>query len=521
MKTRSRALLISGAVAVVVVLAAVFVLRPLFSGRDGVSYVTRPVGYADISASVNETGTVNPVNQVQVGSEVSGTIRSLSVDYNSKVRKGQVLATLDPTTYQAAVDSARANLQLVQASLDSAQVNVGKAKALLDMANLTVQRDEPLVKQGLINQNQLDNDHTAAVTAQLDYLSAQAGVRVAEAQVAVSKGQLEQTQFNLSKTVIVSPFDGIVMARNVSIGQTVAASLQTPTLFTLATNLTDMQVDTSVDEADVGSVREGQAARITVTAFPNVIFEGTVLQVRINPTVVQNVVTYDAVVQVHDTSGRLLPGMTAQVTIEIGKRQQVLAVPIAAVLYRPITAQPAAGGFGAGGFGAGVVQSTGTLGGSAVAGAPGSQVTVWVLQNGRPTPVQVVIGLTDGKNIEISNDGLRAGDLVVIAQRRGSGKGTTSQGSGAGTGTSASGGGRSAPSGSAPAASVSGSVSGSIDGSTGNAAAGPVPSGKSVTGRPADTSGSKPGAGTAPRRPKKDSSTASTDSGGSGAGTSQ
>ena len=490
MKARSKVFIISGVV-IVAALGVFFVVRPLLSRRDGVSYVTRPVGYADISAAVNETGTVNPVNQVQVGSEVSGTIRSLSVDYNSKVRKGQVLATLDPTTYQAAVDSARANLQLVQASLDSAQVNVGKAKALLDMANLTVQRDEPLVKQGLINQNQLDNDRTAAVSAQQDYLAAQAGVRVAEAQVAVSKGQLEQAQFNLSKTVIVSPFDGIVMARNVSIGQTVAASLQTPTLFTLATNLTDMQVDTSVDEADVGSVREGQAARITVTAFPNVIFEGTVLQVRVNPTVVQNVVTYDAVVQVHATSGRLLPGMTAQVTIEIGKRQQVLAVPIAAVLYRPITAQPAAGGFGAGGFGAGVVQSTSTLGGSAVAGAPGSQVTVWVLQNGRPTPVQVVIGLTDGKNIEITSDGLRTGDLVVIAQRRGSGRGATSQGGGAGTG------------------------------SAGNAAAGPVPSGKSVTGRPAGASGGTPEAGTVPQRPKKDSSTASTETGGTGAGTSQ
>jgi len=424
MKSRSKVFIGAG-VAVVLALAALFVLRPLLSRREGIHYVTRPVGYADISASVNETGTVNPVNEVLVGSEVSGTIRTLSVDFNSKVRKGQVLATLDPTTYQAAVDSAQANLQLVQANLDAARVNVDKAKAQLDMADLTVQRDEPLVKQELLTQNQLDTDRTAAETTKQDYLAAQAAVRVAEAQVSVAKGQLEQAQYNLSKTMILSPFDGIVMARNVSIGQTVAASLQTPTLFTLATNLTDMQVDTSVDEADVGNVRAGQVAQITVTAFPNVVFSGNVQQVRVNPTVVQNVVTYDAVVQVHDSSGRLLPGMTAQVNIEIGKREHVLAVPIAAVLYRPLPAGPAAGGFGpGGGFGAGVVQvSSSAPGAGPVAGAPGSHVTVWLLQDGRPVPLQVVIGLTDGTNIEITSGNLHAGDPIIIAQRRGAARG--------------------------------------------------------------------------------------------------
>jgi HlyD family secretion protein len=426
------------------------------------------------------------------------------------------------------VDSAKANLMLVQASLDSARVNVSKAQAQLNMANLTVQRDEPLVKQGLINQNQLDTDRTVAMTTQQDYLAAQAGVRVAEAQVAVARGQLEQAQFNLSKTVILSPFDGIVMARNVSIGQTVAASLQTPTLFTLSTNLTDMQVDTSVDEADVGNVHEGQAARITVTAYPNVAFSGTVQQVRVNPTVVQNVVTYDAVVQVHDTSGRLLPGMTAQVTIEVGKRQQVLAVPIAAVLYRPITAQPAAGAFGAGGFGAGVVQSTGTPGGAAVAGAPGSQVTIWVLQNDRPSPLPVVIGLTDGKNIEITSDNLHAGDPVIIAQRRGgSGRNAQSQGTAAGAGTSANGSGRSAATGNGGAGSATPA------GPTARNSTAPNSSGGAViepgTGRPsgASSGATSTGKGSFGGRPRKDASTGttgsagSTDSGASGAGTSQ
>jgi HlyD family secretion protein len=431
MKTRSKVGLVIGAL-VVVVAVIILILHPFSARGNGVHYITRPVSYADISATVSETGIVNPVTQVAVGSEVSGTIRVLNVDFNSKVRKGQVLARLDPTTYQAAVDSAQANLALAEASADSAVVNVGKMKAQLDLANLTVKRDEPLLTQGLINQNQMDTERTAAETARQDYLASQSQVKVAQAQIEVVRGQLHQAQYNLSKTVILSPFDGIVMGRNVDVGQTVAASLQTPTLFTIATNLTDMQVDTSVDEADVGGLREGEVAQITVTAFPNVVFAGTVLQVRINPTTVQNVVTYDAVVKVHDTSGRLLPGMTAQVTIQVGRKTHVLAVPIAAVLYRPLAA-PAAGGFGpAGGFGAGLVQTSGGAPAALpVAGAPGSRVTIWKLIDGKPVAHQVVIGLSDGKNLEIT-EGVAEGDQVIVAQRRGNGGGAGSPASGQG-----------------------------------------------------------------------------------------
>jgi len=440
MKTAPKAVIITGAV-IIVAIALLIALRPLFAQRDGVTYITRPVGFADISATVSETGTVNPVNTVSVGSEVSGTIISLGADYNSRVKKNQILATLDPTDYKAAVDSGRANLNLAQANLNSAKVNVGKMKALLDLANLTVQRDEPLLKQGLINQNQMDTDNTAGITANQDYLDWQAAVQVAEAQVAVAQGNFDQALYNLSKTVIRSPWDGVVMARNVSIGQTVASSLQTPTLFTLATNLTDMQVDTSVDEADAGGVRQGASASFTVTAFPNETFQGTVQQVRINPIITQNVVTYDAVVVVHDTSGRLLPGMTAQVNIDVGQRTHVPSVPIAALLYRPLAAPSAAsGGFGGTFGGAGLVQSSGAApGAQAVAGAPGSQVTVWVLQNGHPAPRRVVIGLSDGKNVEITSGGLQPGvDSVVIAQRRGGGGRSTSPQAGTATAGSAS-----------------------------------------------------------------------------------
>jgi HlyD family secretion protein len=475
MKVRTKTEVIVGVV-VVAALAGFFILRGLFSRGDSITYVTRPVAYADIAATVSETGIVNPVTQVLIGSEVSGTIRILNVDFNSKVRRGQVLARLDPTTYQAAVDSGQANLMLAQANEESTVVNVGKMKAQLDLANLTVQRDEPLLTQGLINQNQMDTDKTAAQSAQQDYLAAQAQVRVAQAQIGVVKGQLAQSEYNLSKTVIVSPFDGIVMARNVDVGQTVAASLQTPTLFTLATNLTDMQIDTSVDEADVGGLRQGETAEITVTAFPNVVFTGTVLQVRINPTTVQNVVTYDAVVQVHDTSGRLLPGMTAQVTIQVGSKTHVLAVPIAAVLYRPLAAPTAAapgGGFGGGGFGAGVVQSSGGATAQPVAGAPGSKVTIWKLVAGKPAPQQVVIGLSDGKNLEITSDGVKEGERIIVAQRRGGASGPSARNAAA-DGNSSAGGSGNSPAGASGSRGGAGNGQGSGQGS-GSSSSGNAP----------------------------------------------
>jgi HlyD family secretion protein len=422
-----RPLIITGTAVVVAAAAAWF----LWPRSESFQYVTRPVGYADIAATVQETGTVNPVNQVTVGTEVSGTVRTISVDFNSIVRKGQELLTIDSTSYQAAVSSAEASLQLALANQHSAEVSVGKAKALLDMANLTLDRDKPLVDQSLINQNQVDLDKTAAIGAQQDYLGSLASVESAKAQVAVVQAQLAQSRYNLSKTVITSPIDGLVLGRNVSVGQTVAASLSTPTLFILASNQADMQVDTSVDEADAGGVKRGAKARITVPAFPNVVFPGTVLQVRLNPTIVQNVVTYDAVVHIDDTSGRLFPGMTAQVAIETGLRSHVLSVPLPALLYNP-SARPGSGGQGGsgggfsgggggnrqggqGGFNAGVVQTQGGAG--ALAGAPGSRVTLWVLRE-TPVPVTVVIGISDGRNVEIISGDIGEGDPVIVAQRR-------------------------------------------------------------------------------------------------------
>ncbi len=493
----------AGLIVVLIVAAAVVGVQRLTQRGAQVRYVTRPVTYTDIAASVTETGTINPVDQVQVGSQVSGTIASINVDYNSRVKKGQVLATIDPAPFQAAAqqagaalaaaqanaaatqsavaqasasaESAAANLAQQQANLRSAVANASKAAAQLALARLTVQRDASLLQQAYIPQNQMDTDRTAAQTAADASQAAQAAVAVAQAQVAAAAAQLRsaqqqvetaraqaaasqhqvtaaaaqlrQAQYNLSRTVITSPIDGIVMARNVSVGQTVAASFQTPTLFTLASNLTDMQIDTSVDEADVGNVRAGQAAHIAVTAYPNVTFSGTVQQVRVNPTVVQNVVTYDAVVIVHDSSGRLRPGMTAQVTIDVAKRQHVLAVPTAALLFRPLPggARPTstAGGPVAGGgavfVGPGGPGGAGGAVNAPVAGAPGSQVTVWVLRDGRPAPVSVVIGLSDNQSVEITSGNLHEGDRVIVAQGRGPGRGGAG---GARPGGGAPGGGR-------------------------------------------------------------------------------
>jgi HlyD family secretion protein len=470
------------ALAVIIVAAgAIAGVQRLTARRDAIRYITRPVGYSDISATVSETGTINPVDTIQVGTQVSGTIAVLNVDYNSKVKKGEVLATLDPTQFQAAAQQATANLAAArasyaaalsavaqdEASLRSAEANATKAQAQLELAKLTVTRDASLLKQGFIPQSQMDTDQTAVKTVTDDYLAAQAAVAVAQALVKTAQAQaaaaqnqvasqgaaLQQAQYNLSRTVITSPVDGIVMARNVSVGQTVAASFQTPTLFTLATNLTDMEVDTSVDEADVGNVRTGETARITVTAFPNVVFSGTVQQVRVNPTIVQNVVTYDAVVIVHDSSGRLLPGMTGQVTIDVASHQHVLAVPTAALLFRPLSPRstpsaPPGGGL----FFNGPAPSGGTAPAAPVAGAPGSQVTVWVLRNGQPSAVSAVIGISDNQNVEITGGDLHEGDRVIIAQVRGSGRG--------GSGGGSRGGGGSTPGGGAPGGAPGGTPGG-------------------------------------------------------------
>jgi HlyD family secretion protein len=339
-------------------------------------YLTAQVERGQIAMTVNATGAVNAVVTVQVGSQVSGTIQKLFVDFNSPVTEGQVIAQIDPASLETRVSQTRANLasaraavQVAQATMDntkaavdtaranteSAKANVEKARVALADARRTLERNKELLRKTLIPQSELDNAQTAydAAVSQLklseaqqeaslgQLKSAQAQARLAEAQHAAALAQVEQAkatlqaaELDLQYTTIRAPVNGIVISRNVDVGQTVAASLQAPTLFLIAQDLTQMQVDTNVSEADIGRVRIGQTATFVVDAYPNTTFRGQVVQVRNAPITVQNVVTYNAVVQVANPELRLKPGMTANVSFLITERSDILKVPNAALRFQ-------------------------------------------------------------------------------------------------------------------------------------------------------------------------------------------
>jgi HlyD family secretion protein len=349
-----------------------------YNGRQvPANYLTARVERGRITTTVNATGTLNAVITVQVGSQVSGTIQKLFVDYNSPVKEGQIIAQIDPASFEARVSQARANvasagaavqvaranvdnskatIETARANIESAKANVERAKVGLTDARRTLERNKQLIRQALIAQSELDVAQTAydsavsqlrqaesqqdAAVGQLKSTTAQA--RLAEAQYAAALAQVEQAkaalqaaELDLQHTTIRAPVNGIVVSRNVDVGQTVAASLQAPTLFLIAQDLTQMQVDTNVSEADIGRITVGQSATFTVDAFPNTPFTGKVVQVRNAPITVQNVVTYDAVVQVANPEMKLKPGMTANVSFLIAERPRALKVPNAALRFQP------------------------------------------------------------------------------------------------------------------------------------------------------------------------------------------
>jgi HlyD family secretion protein len=275
----------------------------------------------DIVQTVEATGTLGAVTTVQVGSQVSGTIQSLHADFNSRVRKGQVIARLDPSLMQAQVDQAAATISRLEADQKA-------ARAALEDAQTKLRRAQTLADQGLIAQADLDAAQSAA-------RQAEASLQGSQAQIAQARAALNQNKVNLSHTVITAPVDGIVISRNVDVGQTVAASMSAPTLFVIAQDLTEMQVQASVDEADIGRIQSGQAVTFRVDAYPTDTFTGTVSQVRLQPQVVQNVVSYTTVIDVPNPDGKLKPGMTANVSIEIARADDVLAVPNAALRFQP------------------------------------------------------------------------------------------------------------------------------------------------------------------------------------------
>lgn len=479
-----RRLIVFAVLAVVLVVAAALAYGAL-RARAAVQYVTSPVVRRLLVQSVSAAGTVNAQDTVLVGTQVSGTIQRLYVDYNSRVRQGEVLARLDPSQFQANV--AQANAALDQASaqarsagsqasgaasgmsaarataasqesaaraaasaVDQAQAQLQKAQSDDALARRTLERDTQLLSRGYIAQSQYDADAASAVSArsalqtartqsaqahyqasaarsqaaagyaQFAASGAQAAASGASAQgaaaaVAAARAQLEQDRLNLDRTVIVSPVDGTVVARNVSVGQTVAASFQTPTLFTIARDLNKMEVDIAVGEPDIGGVHPGETVTFSVLAYPNRQFQGRVSQVRVNPTTVQNVVTYTVVVLVGNRDGALLPGMTANALIAVASAQHALVVPTAAFSYHPQNVRRArpSGVGSASPWG----QSAAGTGGIVFSGSTGR---LFVLRDGEPRPVAVRVDLVSGTQAAVTplRGSLGAGDAVITGDNQ-------------------------------------------------------------------------------------------------------
>lgn len=324
-------------IALAILVAIGIVSGVLYARRDKteIQVTTAPVGRGDIIDTVGATGTLQAVTTVQVGSQVSGNIAWLGADFNSIVKQGQVIARLDPSLFDAQLNQVRANLIQARANLTRARSELDRTRVQLLDAQQKYARAQALASDKLIAASDLDAAKIAVDTATAAVASQQASVTQAEAAVTQSEASVNQSQVNRNHTVIEAPIDGIVTQRNVDVGQTVAASMQAPTLFVIAADLAEMQVNANIDEADVGRIRPGQNVTFRVDAYPTDTFVGTVTQVRLQPLVVQNVTTYGAVIDVPNRELKLKPGMTANVKIEIAKRANALRIPNAALRFRP------------------------------------------------------------------------------------------------------------------------------------------------------------------------------------------
>ena len=410
------------------------------SKSSELSYETSKVDRGRIVSRVTATGTLSPLVTVQVGSQVSGRIQALYADFNSTVKKGEVIAKIDPQFFQAEVQQARANLS-------AAQGNLVKSQAQARDSELQYERAQALAKQNLVAQSDLD-------TSKANADAAKATVTASAGQVEQARASLHQAEINLAYTTIFSPTDGTVISRNVDVGQTVAASLQAPVLFSIAENLTKMQVDSSVAEADVGKLLPGMDASFFVDAYPSQRFTGKVRQIRNAPQTVQNVVTYDAVLDVANPDLKLKPGMTANITFITAEVGSALRVPNAALRFRPppemlaslskgsrgsreggVSAQTAEGG------GAGGRRGGGRGGGGRWRGAAGTdgsdtptpdRKTVWVLRDDKPVRVTFRAGVSDGSLTEVAEGELREGDQVITAVTGGETDSTPARGMGGG-----------------------------------------------------------------------------------------
>jgi HlyD family secretion protein len=426
MDKRKKKYLIAIVIVILILVGGFFLYQ--WTGQKGSNQKFRfaKVERGEVDLVVTATGTINPVINVLVGSQVSGTVKDLYADFNSQVKEGQVIAQIDPAIFQAQVDQAKANVLMNQANLLNAKANIENAKANLVKADVavldakrTLDRNLPLVEKKIIAQATMDTAQTSYDTAVAQRDVAKAQVESATSQVESSKAQVEQVkaalklaETNLRYATIRSPVNGTVISRNVDVGQTVAASLQAPTLFTIAKDLTRMQVDTNVSEADVGRITVGQDSTFTVDAYPGRIFRGKVSEVRNAPIIIQNVVTYDVVIQVDNKDLKLKPGMTANVSVMIAHREGVLKIPNAALRFRPVSAKSESGKGG----------SPQKVGGQAKSseGDQGKPGKVWVLSPaGEPTPVSIVLGITDGTFSEVMSGDLREGGEVIVEETSG------------------------------------------------------------------------------------------------------
>ena len=398
-------LAVAGLVVLVVFAAVVGVHR-----GDPVQYLTAKVERGEIRDEVDATGTVNAVITVQVGSQVSGTIAQLNADFNSRVHRGDIIALIDPSVLEGALLQARADLESAKASVAVAEADSAKAMAMLAQAKADYDRARAMAKSAVITQQEIDLATATYESAKASADAATAGVVQARSQVS-QKAALAVARTNLNHTVIRSPIDGIVVARNVDVGQSVAASLQAPTIFTIAQDLTKMVVYAKVDESDVGRIRSGQAVTFKVDAFPKDLFHGVVSQIRMNPTTVQNVVTYDAVIDFANPKLQLFPGMTAYVTIPVATVLDAVKLPNAALRFRPplapeaVRALYARYGLEKGGPMPGPPGPHTAIAsephsrpvGAADSGvaAPAEPAVVWKLVGGSLVPVKITLGITD------------------------------------------------------------------------------------------------------------------------------
>ena len=402
----------------------------LLNRGERLTHLTAKVQRGEIRDVVDATGTVNAVITVQVGSQVSGTIARLNADFNSRVKKGDVVALIDPQLFDGALKQAVADLENARANVLAADANVVKARATLDQTKADYERAQAMVKDGVGTQQTLDLARAGYESARASVDAALANVTQAKAQVSQKDAAVAVARTNLEYTVIRSPIDGIVVARNVDVGQTVAASLQAPTIFTIAQDLTKMLVYAKVDESDVGRIRRRQPVTFKVDAFPKEVFTGAVSQVRMNPTTVQNVVTYDAVVEFQNPDLKLFPGMTAYVTIPVATVEDAVKIPNAALRYKPSMSPEAVralyekAGIEAGVKADAASAATASGGGSppsaaARRGPRGEDAVVWKrLADDALEPVRISLGITDHTYTQVTgvlNGKLEPNDDVVTS----------------------------------------------------------------------------------------------------------